>query len=158
MHSWISYKRRRNDGEIRESYRIAQQYPLVEPKAAEINTQQDCETSRCEAKACLESENSPIDSAPSSAPSSPANSVSVDISTPDDCIPTIFPIRLKNEIWGLTPAFSPIKGACTEDNIHYAQHFSFSNVKGAIADASSALLDSSSDSLHCQHVMPTLRI
>ena len=161
MNSWISYKRQRNDEELHESYRIAQKYPLVESNTADTNNQQNCQTSCQEANACFESENSSIDSAPSSAPLSPANSVSgeiSEISSPDDCIQTIFSIQLKSGIWGLTPTFSHMKDDCTEENIQYVKHSSFSHVKGAIAAASSALTDSSSDSIHSPYFMPSLRI
>jgi len=159
VHSWITYKRQRNDEEIHESFRIAQRFPLIEPKAADSDTQQDCEicTSRRQNESCFESENSSIDSAPSSSSSTPVNSVSLEISSPDDTMQTMCPIQLKNGIWDLTPAFSPMKDACTDHNIQYAKHLSFSNVKGAIADASS-MMDSCSDSLHSPHIMPSLCI
>ena len=157
MHSWISYKRQRNDEELHESFRIAQRYPLIEPQTADIRTHENFEncTSRRQNENCFESENSSIDSAPSSSSSTPVNSVSLEIGSPDDTMQMMCPIQLKSGIWDLTPAFSPMKDACTEDNILYAKHLSFSNVKGAIADAAS-LMHSTSDSLHSQHIMPSL--
>jgi hypothetical protein len=159
VHSWISYKRQRNNEELQESYRIAQQYPLIEPKAADSTTQQDCENCACcsQNESCFESENSSIDSALSSSSSTPVNSVSVEISSPDDTMHSMCSIQLKQGIWDLTPAFSPMKDACIE-NIQSAKHLSFSNIKGAIADASSFKNSSSSSALQSPHIMPSLCI
>jgi hypothetical protein len=159
VHSWISYKRRRDDEELHESYRISQRYPLIEPNALDTNTQHECEncTSHRQVEQCFESENSSIDSAPSSSSSTPVNSLPLEISSPDDTMQTMCPIQLKSGIWDLTPAFSPMKDACTDENIKYAKHISFSNIKGAIADAS-AFMDSSSNSMHSPHIMPSLCI
>jgi hypothetical protein len=130
---------------------------LTHPTSTETISQQDCENaSSRQADQSVESENSSIDSVPSSAPSSPVNSVAVEISSPDESMHTMCPMRLQKGIWDLTPAFSPMKEACTEENISYAKHLSFKNIKGAIADASN-LMDSSAGSMS-PHFMPSLCI
>ena len=128
MQSWVSYKRQKDLKELHESRRIAEKFPLVTEQSEQQNEIQPSLPIHCNTDPSCDSENSSIDSVPSSAPSSPVQLALPEIRSPDENGNILSPHRTKNGVWDTTPAFCPMKEVQANE-IQYGRHLHFSNVK-----------------------------